>query len=148
MSLRNLKAMDVFAAGCILAELFTSSSTLEPRQSAGSGSLPPVGPRGCASAWRRSAAAWRARPPSHTHGMRTARAPHACRYTDQLLCTRRRWGFGRAPPEPACFMNSLVAGSFQVRDTYEEQLARKRKFVFDALRELPAKLKAEMRGVR
>ena len=56
--------------------------------------------------------------------MRTARAPHACRYTDQLLCTRRRWGFGRAPPEPACFMNSLVAGSFQVRDTYEEQLAQ------------------------
>ena len=34
-------------------------------------------------------------------------------YTDQLLCTSRRWGFG-GPPEPACFMNSLVSANVKV----------------------------------
>uniref|UniRef100_A0A6U2YKR7 Yippee domain-containing protein n=1 Tax=Lotharella globosa TaxID=91324 RepID=A0A6U2YKR7_9EUKA len=29
-------------------------------------------------------------------------------YTDQILCTRRRWGFGDGPNEPACYMNSLA----------------------------------------
>ena len=45
-------------------------------------------------------------------------------YTDQLLCTRRRWGFNRAPPEPACFVNSLVLAHVEVRGRYEEQLAQ------------------------
>ena len=44
-------------------------------------------------------------------------------YTDQLLCTRRRWGFGRSMPQPACFMNSLVLDHVQVRDAYEGTLA-------------------------
>lgn len=45
-------------------------------------------------------------------------------YTDQLLCTRRRWGFGRTHPQPACFMNSVVSAHVEVRGRYEEQLAQ------------------------
>ena len=45
-------------------------------------------------------------------------------YTDQLLCTKRRWGFGAGPPENACFMNSLVACNYEVRGEYEEHLAQ------------------------
>ena len=45
-------------------------------------------------------------------------------YTDQLLCTRRRWGFGRGPPEPACFVNSLILENVEVRGRYEEMLAQ------------------------
>ncbi len=45
-------------------------------------------------------------------------------HTDQLLCTRRRWGFGDSAPEPACFVNSLVRGSFRVEGSYDEQLAQ------------------------
>jgi len=45
-------------------------------------------------------------------------------YTDQLLCTRRRWGFGRGTPEPACFVNSLVRSNVEVRGIYEEMLAQ------------------------
>ena len=45
-------------------------------------------------------------------------------YTDQLLCTRRRWGFGRAPPSPACFVNSLVRAHVEVKGRYEEMLAQ------------------------
>ena len=41
-------------------------------------------------------------------------------YTDQLLCTKRRWGFGAGPPENACFTNSLVRGQFEARGEYEE----------------------------
>ena len=45
-------------------------------------------------------------------------------YTDQLLCTRRRWGFDHAPPEPACFVNSVVRSNVVIRGRYEEQLAQ------------------------
>jgi hypothetical protein len=45
-------------------------------------------------------------------------------YTDQLLCTKRRWGFGAGPPENACFTNSLVRSQFEVRGEYEEHLAQ------------------------
>ena len=45
-------------------------------------------------------------------------------YTDQLLCTKRRWGFGRSPPEHACFMNSLVRSNIDVKSKYDEQLAQ------------------------
>ena len=46
-------------------------------------------------------------------------------YTDQLLCTRRRWGFGRGPPEPACFVNSLVKSQVEIKGgLYEEMLAQ------------------------
>ena len=45
-------------------------------------------------------------------------------YTDQLLCTRRRWGFGRNSPEPACFVNSVVRAHVEVRGRYEETLAQ------------------------
>ena len=41
-------------------------------------------------------------------------------YTDQIMCTKRRWGFGDGAPENACFMNSLVKGAFVVGDSYEE----------------------------
>ena len=41
-------------------------------------------------------------------------------YTDQIMCTKRRWGFGDGAPENACFMNSLVQGAFVVGDSYEE----------------------------
>ena len=39
-------------------------------------------------------------------------------YTDQIMCTKRRWGFGDGAPENACFMNSLVKGAFVVGDSY------------------------------
>jgi len=45
-------------------------------------------------------------------------------HTDQFLCTKRRWGFGNSVPERACYMNSLVPGSFEVRTEYEEHLAQ------------------------
>ena len=45
-------------------------------------------------------------------------------YTDQLLCTKRRWGFGRGVPEKACYVNSVVAGNVDVRGVYEEHLAQ------------------------
>ena len=45
-------------------------------------------------------------------------------YTDQIMCTKRRWGFGDGAPENACFMNSLVKGAFVVGDSYEEHLAQ------------------------
>jgi len=46
-------------------------------------------------------------------------------YTDQLLCTKRRWGFGHSPPERACYMNSLQIGSFELKgEPYEEHLAQ------------------------
>lgn len=45
-------------------------------------------------------------------------------YTDQLLCTSRRWGMGGGPAEPACYVNSLVQGSVKVTAAYEEQLAQ------------------------
>lgn len=46
-------------------------------------------------------------------------------YTDQLLCTKRRWGFGEDPPERACYVNSLLKGSFEVKGgEYEEHLAQ------------------------
>ena len=69
---------------------------------------------------------------AHHHGTpASCLVPLLCRscdrtlsYTDQLLCTNRRWGFGRAPPEPACFVNSLVRHNVNVRGTYEEQLAQ------------------------
>ena len=48
----------------------------------------------------------------------------ALSYTDQLLCTKRRWGFGAGAPENACFMNALVDGNFEVRGEYEEHLAQ------------------------
>ena len=38
-------------------------------------------------------------------------------YTDQIMCTKRRWGFGDGAPENACFMNSLVKGAFVVGDS-------------------------------
>lgn len=45
-------------------------------------------------------------------------------YTDQLLCTKRRWGFGNTPPSCACYVNSLAPGSYTVRGEYEEHLAQ------------------------
>eukprot|EP00472_Partenskyella_glossopodia_P007289 CAMPEP_0197528980 /NCGR_PEP_ID=MMETSP1318-20131121/26949_1 /TAXON_ID=552666 /ORGANISM="Partenskyella glossopodia, Strain RCC365" /LENGTH=319 /DNA_ID=CAMNT_0043084289 /DNA_START=286 /DNA_END=1245 /DNA_ORIENTATION=- len=45
-------------------------------------------------------------------------------YADQILCTRRRWGFGDGPNEPACYMNSLRKGSFRVRNIHERELAQ------------------------
>ena len=45
-------------------------------------------------------------------------------YTDQLLCTKRRWGFGAGPPENACFTNSLVRHQYEARGEYEEHLAQ------------------------
>jgi len=47
-------------------------------------------------------------------------------YTDQLLCTNRRWGFGSSVPEPACFMNSVIGANVQVGPRYEEHLAQGR----------------------
>eukprot|EP00325_Prymnesiales_sp_UTEX-LB-985_P026274 CAMPEP_0174733160 /NCGR_PEP_ID=MMETSP1094-20130205/60780_1 /TAXON_ID=156173 /ORGANISM="Chrysochromulina brevifilum, Strain UTEX LB 985" /LENGTH=383 /DNA_ID=CAMNT_0015935783 /DNA_START=121 /DNA_END=1272 /DNA_ORIENTATION=+ len=47
-------------------------------------------------------------------------------HTDQLLCANRRWGFGNSLPEAACFMNSVVGTSVQVRGQYEEHLAQGR----------------------
>ena len=47
---------------------------------------------------------------------RTCDAPLS--YTDQLLCTRRRWGFD-GPPEPACFVNSLISQNVQVRTPFD-----------------------------
>jgi len=52
-------------------------------------------------------------------------------YTDQLLCTNRRWGFGRSPPEPACFINSLIAANVRLGPAYEEQLAQGRMLMQD-----------------
>mmetsp|Transcript_50487 Transcript_50487/g.131355 ORF Transcript_50487/g.131355 Transcript_50487/m.131355 type:complete len:219 (+) Transcript_50487:979-1635(+) len=45
-------------------------------------------------------------------------------YTDQLLCTRRRWGFGRTVPQPACFVNSVVRENTKVQGRYDEHLAQ------------------------
>uniref|UniRef100_A0A7S2X7F9 Yippee domain-containing protein n=1 Tax=Lotharella oceanica TaxID=641309 RepID=A0A7S2X7F9_9EUKA len=45
-------------------------------------------------------------------------------YTDQILCTRRRWGFGDGPNEPACYMNSLTKGSYEVKNVRERMLAQ------------------------
>lgn len=68
---------------------------------------------------------------AHRHRPLSDLVPLLCRgcdrtlsYTDQLLCTRRRWGFGRNPPTPACFVNSLVASNIEVRGKYEEMLAQ------------------------
>ena len=68
---------------------------------------------------------------THTNRLVTPLVPLRCRqcartlsYTDQLLCTRRRWGFGRTTPQPACFVNSVVSSSVEVRSPYEEQLAQ------------------------
>jgi len=45
-------------------------------------------------------------------------------YTDQLLCTKRRWGFGRSVPESACYVNSLVTSNVVVKPSYPEHLAQ------------------------
>jgi len=45
-------------------------------------------------------------------------------YTDQLLCTKRRWGFGRSVPESACYVNSVVRGAVVVKEPYLEHLAQ------------------------
>ena len=68
---------------------------------------------------------------THTNRLVAPLVPLRCRqcartlsYTDQLLCTRRRWGFGRTTPQPACFVNSVVSSSIEVRSPYEAQLAQ------------------------
>ena len=68
---------------------------------------------------------------AHTDRVLTPLVPLLClacerhlSFTDQLLCTRRRWGFGGTVPQPACFMNSLVGSNVEVRRTYDEQLAQ------------------------
>lgn len=45
-------------------------------------------------------------------------------YTDQLLCTLRRWGLGGGLPEPACYVNSVALCNVDVRQPYEEYLAQ------------------------
>jgi len=45
-------------------------------------------------------------------------------YSDQLLCTKRRWRLSGGPPEAACFVNSLVSASVDVARPYEEYLAQ------------------------
>ena len=69
---------------------------------------------------------------AHTQRPAHAVVPLLCKgcgtilsYTDQLLCTKRRWGFGNAPPERACYVNSLQLGAFEVKGApYEEHLAQ------------------------
>ena len=68
---------------------------------------------------------------THTNRLVAPLVPLRCRqcartlsYTDQLLCTRRRWGFGRTTPQPACFVNSVVSSSVEVRSPYEAHLAQ------------------------
>ena len=68
--------------------------------------------------------AHRHRPLAHLVPLLCKACERPISYTDQLLCTRRRWGFGRGVPEPACFVNSLVRSNVEVRGIYEETLAQ------------------------
>eukprot|EP00941_MAST-03F_sp_MAST-3F-sp1_P003759 g3759.t1 len=72
---------------------------------------------------------------ARTHAPQIPRIPIKCKgcrtilsYTDQVLCPERRWSFADSPegnpPEPACYMNSLVPGSISVAQPYAEMLAQ------------------------
>jgi hypothetical protein len=49
-------------------------------------------------------------------------------FADQIMCTERRWSFADSPegspPEPACYMNSLLSEAITVGAPYLEQLAQ------------------------
>merc|ERR1711879_1114615 len=44
--------------------------------------------------------------------------------SDQILCCNRRWGFGDGASEPACYMNSLCSGQYEVRNVFEQHLSQ------------------------
>jgi len=56
--------------------------------------------------------------------LRCKKCENRLSFSDQILCTRRRWGIGNGPNEPACYMNSLVKGAFEVRNVRERELAQ------------------------
>eukprot|EP00996_Jenningsia_fusiforme_P000552 NODE_1490_length_1513_cov_17.487022_g1346_i0.p1 GENE.NODE_1490_length_1513_cov_17.487022_g1346_i0~~NODE_1490_length_1513_cov_17.487022_g1346_i0.p1 ORF type:complete len:459 (-),score=78.76 NODE_1490_length_1513_cov_17.487022_g1346_i0:137-1426(-) len=45
-------------------------------------------------------------------------------YTDQILCTRRTWSIQNSAPEQACYVNSLLPGSYRVQNEQERNLAQ------------------------
>jgi len=56
--------------------------------------------------------------------LRCKKCENVLSYSDQILCTGRRWGFGSGPNEPACYMNSLAKGGFEVRNVHGRDLAQ------------------------
>ncbi|KAJ9437292.1 hypothetical protein DIPPA_13739 [Diplonema papillatum] len=47
-------------------------------------------------------------------------------YTDQILCTKRRWSFGTASAQNACYMNTVRLENINVGSFREERLAQGR----------------------